>query len=62
MKVKTFAVTVAASAAAMGTIGAASSMAATLYTTKAHTTAGGGRHDGGRQVRRGVAVQRLRRR
>jgi hypothetical protein len=38
MKVKTFAVTVAASAAAMGTLGAASSMAATLYTTKAHTT------------------------
>jgi hypothetical protein len=38
MKMKTFAVTIAASAAAMGTIGAASSMAATLYTTKAHTT------------------------
>lgn len=39
MKVKTFAVTVAASAAALGTIGAGSSMAATLYTTSAHTTA-----------------------
>lgn len=38
MKVKTFAVTVAASAAAMGTIGAGSSLAATLYTTAAHTT------------------------
>jgi hypothetical protein len=38
MKLKTFAVTVATSAAVLG-IGAGSSMAATLYTTKAHTTA-----------------------
>lgn len=38
MKVKTFAVGLAASAAALGTIGAGSSMAATLYTTAAHTT------------------------
>jgi len=38
MKVKVFAATVAASAAAMGAIGAGSSMAATLYTTAAHTT------------------------
>jgi hypothetical protein len=38
MKAKTFAVTVAASAAAMGTIGAGSSLAATLYTTGAHKT------------------------
>jgi hypothetical protein len=37
MKVKTFAVAVAASAAALG-VTAGSSMAATLYTTKAHTT------------------------
>ncbi|HTU30095.1 MAG TPA: hypothetical protein VMF07_11990 [Solirubrobacteraceae bacterium] len=38
MKVKAFAVSVATSAAVLG-IGAGSSMAATLYTTKAHTKA-----------------------
>lgn len=38
MKMKTLAVSVATSAAVLG-IGAGSSMAATLYTTKAHTTA-----------------------
>lgn len=38
MKVRTLAATVATSAAVLGTIGAGSSMAATLYTTKAHTT------------------------
>lgn len=39
MKVKTLAVTVAASAAALGTMGAGSAFAATLYTTSAHTKA-----------------------
>jgi len=39
MKIKTFAAGLAVSAAALGTAGVGSSMAATLYTTAAHTTA-----------------------
>jgi hypothetical protein len=38
MKMKTFAAGLAVSAAALGTAGVGSSMAATLYTTAAHTT------------------------